>query len=588
MSIFRTRHRAVALAILGLSSGWYGCSDGQLAPPTGPALHRQGGPPDVAAAIVAQERHNEAILQIPGVVGTAVGLLPTGEATVRVFVARPGVVGVPRAVDHIPVSTKVTGEFYAITDPTGRVRPAPLGFSVGHPDITAGSIGARVVDGSGNVLILSNNHVLANSNSGSIGDPIWQPGAFDGGTASDQIATLFAFERIKFTSRARNTMDAAIALSSAADVGNSTPAAGGYGVPAATVYGDGDGDGMFDDRSDLLNLDVQKYGRTSGLTTGRITDINATVTVCYEAVIFCTKAARYIDQLIVGVPGFSDGGDSGSLIVSNDGNNQPVGLLFAGSSTATIANRIDRVLDRFDVTIDDGGGSPPTPVTDVAVTDVSAPSAVTGGTSPDVTVTVRNLGNQDVTDSFDAILLDDTDGVTIGVQPVPGLAAGATTTVTFNWNTAGSSLGDHTLSASHDLTDADPGNNQRTTIVAVTDPNAPVGVHVGDLDGFPSNDGSTWSVVVEVTIHDASHNPINDATVVGAWNPAGLASDACTTGDLGGNGTCIFLYPGLRKRTRSVTFTVTSVTLAGDTYVGDQNHDNDGSSDGTVITVNKP
>jgi hypothetical protein len=113
-------------------------------------------------------------------------------------------------------------------------------------------------------------------------------------------------------------------------------------------------------------------------------------------------------------------------------------------------------------------------------------------------------------------------------------------------------------------------------------------VHVGDLDGFPSNDGSTWSVVVEVTIHDASHNPINGATVVGAWNPAGLASDTCTTGDLGGNGTCIFLYPSLRKRTRSVTFTVTSVMLAGDTYVGDQNHDNDGSSDGTVITVNKP
>ncbi|NIR38240.1 MAG: peptidase S8, partial [Actinobacteria bacterium] len=72
-------------------------------------------------------------------------------------------------------------------------------------------------------------------------------------------------------------------------------------------------------------------------------------------------------------------------------------------------------------------------------------------------------------------------------------------------------------------------------------------MHVGDLDGFSSNDGSTWSATVEVTIHDASHNPINGATVTGFWDPAGLASDECTTGELGGNGTCIVLFPGIQK-----------------------------------------
>src|SRR5256886_9583239 len=100
--------------------------------------------------------------------------------------------------------------FVAFSDPTTRQRPAPMGFSVGHPAITAGSIGARVTDGV-NVYILSNNHVLANSNDASIGDPELQPGAYDGGAApADQIATLAAFKAIDF-SGGGNPIDAAIA-----------------------------------------------------------------------------------------------------------------------------------------------------------------------------------------------------------------------------------------------------------------------------------------------------------------------------------------------------------------------------------------
>src|SRR3989441_5004723 len=88
----------------------------------------------------------------------------------------------------------------AFSDPTKRQRPAPLGFSVGHPLITAGSIGARVADAAGNVFVLSNNHVLANSNDATIGDPALQPGPFDGGTApADQIGTLAAFNTIDFS-----------------------------------------------------------------------------------------------------------------------------------------------------------------------------------------------------------------------------------------------------------------------------------------------------------------------------------------------------------------------------------------------------
>jgi len=127
-------------------------------------------------------------------------------------------------------------------------------------------------------------------------------------------------------------------------------------------------------------------------------------------------------------------------------------------------------------------------------------------------------------------------------------------------------------------------NDQRSTSVTVNSPS--IGMHIGDLDAFPSNNGSTWSATVEITVHDANHNPLNGATVVGQWNTSGLNSDTCTSGDLGGNGTCIVLFPSLRKR--SVTFTVSSLTMAGYVYQQANNHDADGSSNGTTIKVNRP
>lgn len=593
MGNLRSVRRAAVFATITLGTTlWYGCSEHPTEPPTGPSLRPQLGPPQsrgIQAAIAAQQRHTDALLRTPGVVGTAVGLLPNGDVGVKLFLSRPGVQGLPDRLDDVPVATEVTGQFVAFTDPTTKQRPAPVGFSVGHPNITAGTIGARVVDGSGNTYLLSNNHVLANTNQASIGDPALQPGPYDGGTLSDQIGSLAAFKPIDFSSNGTNTIDAAIADATSSDLGNATPADDGYGTPNATIFGDADGNGVFDDKGDLLGLEVQKYGRTTRLTTGQITGINATVDVCYEVwVIWCLSSARYVDQIIIGPGSFSDGGDSGSLIVTNDQDKNPVGLLFAGSDTQTIANRIDLVLNHFGVSIDGEAAAPPTPTTDVAITGVSAPGSVTGGTTTDVDVTVRNVGNQDVSAGFDVTLTDATDAVEIGTQSVPGLAAGETTTLTFSWNTTGGSFGSHTLTASHDFADDDPSNDEASTSVNVDDPSAPSGIHVGDLDGWASNDGRTWSATVEVTVHDATHTPLNGATVTGTWVPSGLASDECTTGELGGNGTCIFLYVSARKNVKSLTFTVTDVAAAGETYVEVANHDPDGSSDGTSITVNKP
>jgi hypothetical protein len=75
---------------------------------------------------------------------------------------------------------------------------------------------------------------------------------------------------------------------------------------------------------------------------------------------------------------------------------------------------------------------------------------------------------------------------------------------------------------------------------------------------------------------------------VGNWTPKGLNSNTCTTGELGGNGTCIMFYPALSKKRRSVSFTVNSLTKALYTYSSASNHDVDGGSNGTSIKVNRP
>ncbi len=95
---------------------------------------------------------------------------------------------------------------------------------------------------------------------------------------------------------------------------------------------------------------VMKYGRTTGQTNGRIDAINATVNVNYGS----PGVAHFIKQIIIKPGNFSAGGDSGALIVVQKGGDagSPVGLLFAGSFSITVANPIDDVLARFGVTID--------------------------------------------------------------------------------------------------------------------------------------------------------------------------------------------------------------------------------------------
>ncbi len=322
-------------------------------------------PPGLDRAIAAQEFHTDRLLDIAGVVGTGVGLNARGQAAVVIMTEDLRVTGLARSLDGVQVVVRVTGKFHAINkpdadgnhdhatggggggggeeiDPTSRFAwPVPIGVSTGHPNITAGTIGARVTDGT-NVYALSNNHVYADENNAIIGDNVLQPGSFDAGIdPDDAIGTLFDFEPIVFDDFTPNEVDAAIALSSTANLGNATPS-DGYGTPGSATVS----------VVDALGLNVQKYGRTTGLTDGTVTMINATVRVGYSSGI-----ARFVDQIIVqSNKPVIKAGDSGSLLVTDDGWNSPVGLLFAGNGTGkfAVANPIDLVLNAFVVTIDGG------------------------------------------------------------------------------------------------------------------------------------------------------------------------------------------------------------------------------------------
>ncbi|NIU63494.1 MAG: hypothetical protein GWN66_23415 [Pseudomonas stutzeri] len=92
-----------------------------------------------------------------------------------------------------------------------------------------------------------------------------------------------------------------------------------------------------------LGLSIQKSGRTTALTSGEIKQIDATAKVSYGL----GKTATFTDQLVAGA--MSSGGDSGSAVL--DEGNRVVGLLFAGSQSTTIINRIQNVLDALDVSI---------------------------------------------------------------------------------------------------------------------------------------------------------------------------------------------------------------------------------------------
>jgi hypothetical protein len=278
----------------------------------------------------------------------AVGLTPAGKGRARVAIRleaesdRGLLPDLGRAVEA-QLDIRVVGRVRARSSPAPgdlqrRVRPLRPGLSVAHPSVTAGTLGG-FVRLSGGLAVLSNNHVLAATDTAALGDPILQPGPADGGRPVDRVATLTAYEGL-VAGRA-NLVDAAVATLDP-------------GVDAEP--GDVPGGPLTGPVPDSLDVDpdepVEKVGRTTGHTRGRITAVEVDgVAVGYDGGEF-----TFDDQIEISGAGssFSDRGDSGSVIWRSR-DRAPVGLLYAGSSTGgddgtgvTFANPLATVLAVFD------------------------------------------------------------------------------------------------------------------------------------------------------------------------------------------------------------------------------------------------
>ncbi|MDP8969053.1 MAG: cadherin-like domain-containing protein, partial [Actinomycetota bacterium] len=112
-------------------------------------------------------------------------------------------------------------------------------------------------------------------------------------------------------------------------------------------------------------------------------------------------------------------------------------------------------------------------------------------------------------------------------------------------------------------------------------------LHVGDLDGSSLSSGGTWDATVTAEVHDGNDALVGGATVIFSWTTqrGSTGTASCTTGD---TGRCAVTVSGLAKRDGHVTFTVTNVTKTDHTYEKTKNHDPEGDSNGTQITVSKP
>ncbi len=218
--------------------------------------------------------------------------------------------------------------------------PIKLGTSGGSVADTSkafccgGTLGAAVTC-NGAVHILSNNHVLGRSGSAAAGEDAIQPGLIDSGCRANQ-ANVVADYAGNLVPLGTANVDAALSIARPGAV-NTSGEILDIGVPCATA------------KAVTIGMPVAKSGRTTGFTMGTVQAINATVSVQYQKGCNAGKkfSVRFENQITVTPGTFLQSGDSGSLMVTNDSNHQPTGLLFAGSSSIAIANPIQDVIDAF-------------------------------------------------------------------------------------------------------------------------------------------------------------------------------------------------------------------------------------------------
>ncbi|MDN5344119.1 MAG: hypothetical protein PWQ18_230 [Clostridia bacterium] len=325
----------------------------------------------------ALSRYVQDILSLPNVVGVGKGFKSVrGEAT-----RKPAVVvlvkeklpaaklqrgaRIPQVLDEADTDVLEVGEL-RLLGRTDYQRPARPGMSIGHYKITAGTFGAVVKDRrTGEPLILSNNHILANISNGRdgrarIGDPILQPGPYDGGSKDQVIGYLERFIPINpvvqevTCSKALRLQEVfnrlvhlvrpnyQVRMQKVTAGANIVDCAVARPVNREAIRSDilelGPVKGV---REPELNMAIVKSGRSSGITRSTIKVLQATVKVILEEGL----TGMFSDQFVTGP--IAQPGDSGSLILDKE--NYAVGLLFAGSDQTSIGNRIQNVLGQLEV-----------------------------------------------------------------------------------------------------------------------------------------------------------------------------------------------------------------------------------------------
>jgi len=271
-----------------------------------------------------------------------------------------------------PTPTPIPGQTFPNDTASAQSPPVKLGTSGGNDgDIgatvccigTLGSLWTHV--GTTNPVILSNNHVLDKSGTGTAGEAIIQP----------LQAVCRAGHPVPLT--VANLTQAAALKPVANETtgpcqGNTTPLCGHSPSNVDAAYAEIVA-GQVDTSGNILDLGpvgtttiaaappsatigipslgeaVGKSGRTTGLTCSNIQSLNLTILVNYESV--CGAAspaftAYFTNQVTISGGTFSAGGDSGSLVVDT-GTSRAVGLLYGGNSTSTVANPIQDVIAAF-------------------------------------------------------------------------------------------------------------------------------------------------------------------------------------------------------------------------------------------------
>lgn len=276
-----------------------------------------------------------AIPSTPTVTITATSQADPTDAGNANCVVTAGGPGVNQAMQNAPIKLGTSG---------GNSRDSSAGFCC------SGTLGSLVTRG-GAFFILSNNHVLAKSDKGTIGDPVTQPGLVDTNCNPGQtIANLTQFSKLesKLISGGTPPLYSALADTAIAQIVNGQVDTAGAILQLGVVTG-----GLAQPAppantlgTPAMGMAVAKSGRTTGLTCSLVSATNLTVDVDYDASCGSSTAAftaEYKNQIDILSSTFSAAGDSGSLIVDAQ-TAQPVGLLYAGSPSDTVANPIQDVL----------------------------------------------------------------------------------------------------------------------------------------------------------------------------------------------------------------------------------------------------